>query len=101
MDEPASRGTELTQSLRGLLDVRGGVRRRAGERHTQGGGHQARGCKAEGPSWDSGHRDGPRSSPRAGMGHPRKQACGSETSLKVDPESLDRRPRKGSRGCIK
>lgn len=100
MDEPASRGTELTRSLRGLLHVRGGIRRRAGERHTQGRGHQARGCKAEGPNWDSGHRDGPWSPPRAGMGHPGKQACGSETSLEVDPESLDRRPTKGSRGRI-
>ena len=37
VDEPANRGTEPTQSLCGLLDVKAGVRCRAGERHTQSG----------------------------------------------------------------
>ena len=98
VDEPANRGTEPTQSLCGLLDVKAGVRCRAGERHTQSGRHQARGCKAEGLSWGSGHRDGLLSPLRAGMGHSGQDACGSETPLKVDPEALDRQPRKGSRG---
>ena len=64
------------------------------------GGIRPEAARQRGLSWDSGHRDRPWSPPRAGLGHPGKQACGSETSLEVDPESLDRRPTKGSRGRI-
>lgn len=96
---PRAEAQEPTQSLRGLLDVRAGLRCRAGERHTQSGSIRPEAARQRGPSWESrAQRWTP--VPTEGRNGSSWEAGLWQRSVPqgVDPESLERQPRKGSRG---